>query len=170
MTLGHGFIVRRAYLDTTTNSPLTPTLSPSAGARGKSTYCRRSSLAPAEGERVGVRGLAVVLTGCALVRLCAPPELTSRGGCWHFVNVMSITVELDLPEAVAAKARAKGLLEPEVLTRLITREVSAEEDARDFFEMVRQLRSLPGEPMTMEEIQAEVDAVRAERAARENRR
>jgi len=98
------------------------------------------------------------------------PELTSRGGCWHFVNVMSITVELDLPEAVAAKARAKGLLEPRELTRLITREVSAQEDARDFFEMVRQLRSLPGEPVTMEEIQAEVDAVRAERAARENRR
>ena len=69
--------------------PLTPTLSPSAGARGKPTdcrrsslspaegervgvrgksaYCRRSSLAPAEGERVGVRGLAVVLTGCARV-------------------------------------------------------------------------------------------------------
>jgi hypothetical protein len=83
---------------------------------------------------------------------------------------MSITVELDLPEAVAAKARAKGLLEPRELTRLITREVSAQEDARDFFEMVRQLRSLPGEPVTMEEIQAEVDAVRAERAARENRR
>jgi len=82
---------------------------------------------------------------------------------------MSITVQLDLPDAVAAKARAKGLLEPGELTRLITREVAAEEDAHDFFEMVRQLRSLPGEPMTMEEIQAEVDAVRVERAARENR-
>ena len=45
--------------------PLTPTLSPSAGARGKPTYCRRSSLSPAEGERVGVRGPAVVLTRCA---------------------------------------------------------------------------------------------------------
>ena len=97
-------------------------------------------------------------------------ELTSNSGCWHFVSVMSITVELDLPEAVAAKARAKGLLEPRELTRLITREVSAEEDAHDFFEMVRQLRSLPGEPITMEEIQAEVDAIRAERSAREDRR
>ena len=98
------------------------------------------------------------------------PDLTRESHCWHVVRVMSITVELDLPEAVAAKARAKGLLEPGELTRLITREVSAEEDARDFFEMVRQLRALPGEPMSMEEIQAEVDAVRAERAARENRR
>jgi hypothetical protein len=83
---------------------------------------------------------------------------------------MSITVQLDLPEALAEQARAKGLLDPQELTRLIKREVSAEQDARDFFEMVRQLRSLPGEPMTMNEIQAEVDAVRAERAARENRR
>jgi hypothetical protein len=83
---------------------------------------------------------------------------------------MSITVQLDLPESVAAEARAKGLLDPQNLTRLIEREVEAESARRDFFEMVRELRALPGEPMTMEEIQAEVDAVRAERAARENRR
>ncbi len=83
---------------------------------------------------------------------------------------MSITIKLDLPEAVAAEARAKGLLQPQNLTRLIEREVKAESARRDFFEMVRDLRALPGEPMTMEEIQAEVDAVRAERAARENRR
>ncbi|MGD0538242.1 MAG: hypothetical protein ABSC03_11425 [Verrucomicrobiota bacterium] len=83
---------------------------------------------------------------------------------------MSIIVQLDLTESVAAKAGAKGLLDPQNLTRLIEREVEAESARRDFFEMVRELRALPGEPMTMEEIQAEVDAVRAERAARENRR
>jgi hypothetical protein len=33
--------------------------------------------------------------------------------------------------------------------------------------MARDLRSLPGEPMRMEEIQRIVDQVRAERAARE---
>jgi hypothetical protein len=32
------------------------------------------------------------------------------------------------------------------------------------------IRAQPGEPMTMEEIQTEVDAVRAERRAREARR
>ena len=83
---------------------------------------------------------------------------------------MSITVQLDLSEAVAAEAKARGLLEPQNLTRLIEREVEAESVRKDFFEMVRDLRALPGEPMTMEEIQAEVDAVRAERAAREDRR
>jgi hypothetical protein len=83
---------------------------------------------------------------------------------------MSITIKLDLPEDVAAAARAKGLLDPQNLTRLIEREVEAESARQDFFEMVRELRALPGEPMTIDEIQAEVDAVRAERAARENRR
>jgi hypothetical protein len=82
---------------------------------------------------------------------------------------MSITVQFDLPEAVAAEAKAQGLLQPENLTRLIAREVEAESARRDFFEMVRDLRTLPGEPMTMEEIQSEVDAVRAARATRENR-
>lgn len=80
---------------------------------------------------------------------------------------MSITVELDLPEALAAKARAKGLLNPAHLTQLITRELAADEDGRDFFQMAREIRSLPGEPMSMDEIQQIVDEVRTERATRE---
>ena len=79
---------------------------------------------------------------------------------------MSITIQLDLPEEIAAQPRAKGLLDPQNLTRLIEREVNAESTRRDFFDMVRELRTLPGEPMSMEEIQAEVDAVRAERENR----
>jgi hypothetical protein len=97
-------------------------------------------------------------------------DLTGGDDCWHLVPVMSITVQLELPEAVAAEAKARGLLDPKNLTRLIQREIEAESARRDYFEMVQELRALPGEPMTMDEIQAEVDAVRAERAARENRR
>ncbi len=81
--------------------------------------------------------------------------------------MMSITVQLDLPEDVAAKARAKGLLNPAHLSRLIARELADDEDGRDFFQMAREIRSLHGEPMTMNEIQQIVDEVRAERAARE---
>ena len=55
---------------------------------------------------------------------------TGGGGCWHLVRVMSISVPLDLPEAVAAEA--KGLLDPKNLTRLIQREVEAESARRDF--------------------------------------
>ncbi|MBI3849977.1 MAG: hypothetical protein HY298_06755 [Verrucomicrobia bacterium] len=80
---------------------------------------------------------------------------------------MSITVQLDLPEALVAKARAKGLLNPAHLTQLIARELAEDEDTRNFFQMAREIRSLPGEPMTMDEIQQIVEEVRTERAARE---
>jgi hypothetical protein len=36
-------------------------------------------------------------------------------------------------------------------------------DSRDFFQMTRDLRSLPGEPVTTDEIQEIVEGVRAER-------
>jgi hypothetical protein len=94
--------------------------------------------------------------------------LTCCGGCWHLVAVMSITLQLDLPELVAAEAKAKGLLDPKNVATLIARELAAEADPRSFFEIVREIRAQPpGEAMTMEEIQAEVDLTRAERRARE---
>ncbi len=80
---------------------------------------------------------------------------------------MSITIQFDLSESLAAQARAKGLLDPKRVASLIVRELSPETDQRNFFEIVREIRAQPGEPMTMEEIQAEVDAVRAERRGRE---
>jgi len=84
---------------------------------------------------------------------------------------MSIIVQLDLSEAVAAKAKAKGLLDPATVTRLIERELELEEPLRAYREMVEQMRAYPdNEPMTMDEIQAEVNAVRAERRARESGR
>jgi hypothetical protein len=82
---------------------------------------------------------------------------------------MSVTVQLDLPESMAAEARARGLLDPKRVAGLIARELRAEQDRRNFFEIVREIRAQPGEPMTLEEIQAEVDAVRTERRAREGR-
>jgi hypothetical protein len=47
---------------------------------------------------------------------------------------------------MAAKARARGLLNPAQLSELIAREVAEDGDQRDFFQMARDLRSLPGEP------------------------
>ena len=80
---------------------------------------------------------------------------------------MSITIKLDLPEEMAAEAQARGLLEPAQLTKLVSRELAQEQDSRNFFQMARDIRSTPGEPMTMDEIQRIVDEVRAERVARE---
>ena len=79
---------------------------------------------------------------------------------------MSITVQLDLPESVAAEAKAKGLLNPQALARLVEREIELDKPMQDFREMVEQMRAYQDEPMTMDEIQAEVNAVRAERRAR----
>ena len=45
--------------------------------------------------------------------------------------------------------------------------MAGDEDPRDFFQMAREIRSIPGEPMTMDEIQQIVNEVRAERAVRE---
>jgi hypothetical protein len=76
---------------------------------------------------------------------------------------MSITIKLDLPDAVAARATAKGLLDPAKVTRLIERELELEEPLRACREMIAQMRACPDdEPMTMDEIQAEVNAVRAQ--------
>ena len=79
---------------------------------------------------------------------------------------MSITVQLDLPESVAAEARARGLLDPQKLTRMVEREVELDKPMQDFRKMVEQMRAHPDEAMTMDEIQAVVNEVRADRRAR----
>jgi hypothetical protein len=84
---------------------------------------------------------------------------------------MSITVEVDLPAKTLAKARAKGLLAPAIVSRLIERELQLEEPLRAYREVVNELRARPDdEPMTMDEIQAEVNVVRTKRRARESGR
>ena len=79
---------------------------------------------------------------------------------------MSITIQLDLPDDIAAEARSRGLLEPERLAEMISAKIAAKRDG-EFFETARKLRSTSGEPMSLTEIQAIVDEVRTERLARE---
>ena len=79
---------------------------------------------------------------------------------------MSITVQLDLPAPLAEEARAKGLLEPGKLMELIKREIVSEAALKNYIAMVEVMRACPDEPMTMDEIQVEVNAVRAERRQR----
>ena len=79
---------------------------------------------------------------------------------------MSITIELDLPTPLAEEARAAGMLQAGRLTAMIEEAVERDKQAREFIAMLEQIRAQPGEPMSMEEIQAEVDAVRAEARAR----
>jgi hypothetical protein len=83
------------------------------------------------------------------------------------INAMSITIQLELPEALAKEARASGLLEPVSMGELISTELRRQKAARELDGVLKQVREQPGEPMAMEEIQAEVKAARAERRARE---
>ncbi len=71
------------------------------------------------------------------------------------------TVEIELPEATAQAAKAAGLLTPQALDRLLSNALRKRE-------AVQSLRSIAGDvaaagiaPMTMEEIDTEVKAVRA---------
>lgn len=94
----------------------------------------------------------------------APPRLTDQRACWHHGLVVSVSIQVDLPEALAEKARAEGLLQPPRLAALLEEEVERARLARETTAMLDAIRSQPGEPMSLEEIQKVVDEVRAERA------
>ena len=96
--------------------------------------------------------------------------MTRQGTCCHVVNGMSVTIQLDLPEALVKEAQANGLLESAPIGDLLVTELRRRKAAAELGKVLDVIRAQPGEPMTMEEIQAEVDAVRAERRAREARR
>lgn len=83
---------------------------------------------------------------------------------------MTVNVTIDLSPAVARRASRRGLLKPDGIGRLIEREIGLDKSIPDFRRIVAALRTQPDEPMTMDEIQAEVQACRDERRACESRR
>jgi hypothetical protein len=96
--------------------------------------------------------------------------LTNHYRYWHLLLVMSITIQLDLPDALAKEAKANGLLESDSMTDLLSIELRRRKAAAELDEVLDKIHAQPGEPMSPEEIQAEIDAVRAERRARETGR
>ena len=94
--------------------------------------------------------------------------MTCQGTCCHVVNGMSVTIQLDLPEALVKEAQANGLLESRRLGEMLNEELRRERARKDLGRMLKDLHSLPGEPMSPDEIQAEIDAVRAQRRQRES--
>jgi hypothetical protein len=83
---------------------------------------------------------------------------------------MSVTIQLDLPDALVKEAQASGLLESKRLGELLSSELRRARARKEFGEMLQQVRNQPGEPMSLEEIQAEVNVVREERRRRESSR
>jgi hypothetical protein len=81
---------------------------------------------------------------------------------------MSVTIEVDLPDALVKEARANGLLDSKRLGELLTNELLRARARKQLGQMLENVRSQPGEPLTPEEIQAEVNAVREQRRRRES--
>jgi hypothetical protein len=78
-----------------------------------------------------------------------------------------INVEIELPDTLATQAKKAGLLEPEALERMV-REALLARRVESLAQGREELAANPLPPMTTEEIQAEIDAYRADvrRAAR----
>jgi len=75
------------------------------------------------------------------------------------------TVQIELPEELAKEAKAAGLLVPEALETML-REAMRKRAVDRLFHAMDRMAQTDVPPMTEAEIQAEIDAVRAERRAR----
>lgn len=73
----------------------------------------------------------------------------------------TLQVKLELPDPLAAEAQAAGLLSPKQLERML-REALRTKRAEKLAAAREVLGANPLPPMTPEEIQAEIDAYRAE--------
>ena len=73
-----------------------------------------------------------------------------------------LQVNLELPDPLAKAAETMGLLEPQALQALLREAVRNRRIAR-LAEARRKIAAAGIPPMTMEEIQAEIEAYRAER-------
>ena len=72
-------------------------------------------------------------------------------------------IEIEVPEATASAAREAGLLTTEALDRLLTDAIKRRRTADSLLSIADRVAAAGIEPMSMEEIDAEVKAVRAER-------
>ena len=77
-------------------------------------------------------------------------------------------LKLNLPDTLANEAQAAGLLTPQAIERLL-REAVRSKAVNELFETADRLAAANIPPMTMAEIQAEVDAVRQARHERAGR-
>ena len=72
-------------------------------------------------------------------------------------------IQIELPEATARAAREAGLLTPQALERLLTDAIRRQQAADALLSIADRVADAGIEPMSMEEIDAEVKAVRAQR-------
>ncbi len=76
---------------------------------------------------------------------------------------MMTMIQIDLPEATAKAARDAGLLTPMALNRLLNEAIRRRQAADSLLSVADQVAEAGIEEMPMDEINAEIKAVRAER-------
>ena len=74
----------------------------------------------------------------------------------------TLEVKLDLPDRLAREAQAAGLLTPQALARLL-RDAMRRQAAQTLLAGAARASRAGSEPLSMDEIQAEVNAVRRSR-------
>ncbi|MBV9787205.1 MAG: hypothetical protein JOZ51_03460 [Chloroflexi bacterium] len=77
-------------------------------------------------------------------------------------RTVQLEITLSLPDTVAREAEASGLLTAQTLESLIKTEIQRRR-TEQFFADTDRLAALPGPVLTEAEIEAEIQAVRAER-------
>ena len=77
-------------------------------------------------------------------------------------------IQINLPDELVQRAKREGLLSDSAIQHLLE-EAMRREAGRKLMEIAQRVQAAGIPPMTMDEIQAEVDAVRAERRARQNK-
>ncbi|HEY2415594.1 MAG TPA: hypothetical protein VGI40_25350 [Pirellulaceae bacterium] len=78
---------------------------------------------------------------------------------------MSVTIQVDLPEEIIREARQLGLLESKRMTAMLEEEVRRRRAGQELKRALDQVRSAPGDAMTMDEINAEIESERKERSS-----
>jgi hypothetical protein len=76
------------------------------------------------------------------------------------------TIQIELPDATAKAARDAGLLTPQALDRLLIDALERRKAADALLSIADRVAAAGVDPMSMEEINAEVKAARAERKQR----
>jgi hypothetical protein len=73
------------------------------------------------------------------------------------------TIQIELPEATARAAQAAGLLTPQALERLLNEAIKRQHAVDSLLAIAERVEAAGIPPMSMEEVNAEVKAARAER-------
>jgi len=94
-----------------------------------------------------------------------PAKLVDHPSVCYLVHMTILQLKLELPDALASEAQAAGLLEPQAIQSLLSEAIRQRRIAK-LMEARERIAAAGIPPMTMEEIQAEIDAERKERYGR----